>query len=134
MKPKPHGDMKTGEQKNQALQSSSWIVEELASIHSALPAYFCTDGKRFYPLPITEQGKMRMVEEGYSRLVSDGDIDYDVLAALYEIYEDYSERLLYPIWAPVWTFSTLRNVMKDKSSALSQALLAAYGKETQTTE
>lgn len=99
----------------------------LYDIHPLLPAYFCSNGKRIYPIPIGEKAEEVMRRHGMVKLVPDGHVDTDVLAAIYDLFEAAADKILYNPAIPVFTEKILRRALSDANSDLSQALAKIYG-------
>ena len=108
------------------------LIEQLAEIHPALPAYFCTGKDRDVLVPIFYEGKAEqeawMEKNRFIRLIPDGYINNGVRDLLCSIFAHYCENvLLYPIWKPIWAISAYKRAMTDPDFRLGEALAQATG-------
>jgi len=106
------------------------LINQLAEIHPALPAYFCTgkDSEILVPVYYTEPDKQEAVmrEHNLIRLVPDAPLDYEVVKALCIILAHYHENvLMYPILNPIWAISAYKRAMTDPDFGLGEALSQA---------
>jgi len=105
-----------------------WFRKLLAEVHPCLPAYFYGGSGILAPLPVDKEGEDKMAELGLTRLVPDGQIDRDVLWAIYEIFA-YADDDFWSPYHPQRAVQLLNKALANKNSKLSQAIAKAYGDE-----
>ncbi len=102
-------------------------AEMLREIHPCLPAYFCGNGYRIYPIPIGENAEDLIKKHGVVKFDPEGHVDTDVLAVIYDLFEYEEGKILFNPYIPFVTAKILRREFRNPFSALSQAFSRVYG-------
>lgn len=108
------------------------LVNMLVELHPKLPAYFCGSGSyRIYPLPISENIEDFMSKYNAVRLDPEGHVDIRVLRAIHNIIYSSEKNGYNKLHHPGFLEKKLEDEISNPNSELSQALLKAYGDNTQ---
>ncbi len=108
------------------------LANMIVELHPKLPAYFCGSGSyRIYPLPVSENIDDFMSKHNVVRLDPEGHVDIRVLRAIHNIIDSGEKNEYNKLHHPSFLEKKLKDEISNPNSELSQALLKAYGEETQ---